>query len=55
MDDGRSSTDGLGFRGEALLSLSNISIVEVRTKARGKPNAYCKIIKALVFFGFWIK
>ncbi|CAL9125724.1 unnamed protein product [Musa textilis] len=46
VDDGRSSTHGLGFRGEALLSLSNISIVEVRTKARGKPNAYCKIIKA---------
>ncbi|XP_072973174.1 DNA mismatch repair protein MLH3 isoform X2 [Typha angustifolia] len=40
-----SSTGNLGFRGEALSSLSDISLVEIRTKARGRPNAYCKIIK----------
>ncbi|KAK9129216.1 hypothetical protein Sjap_009703 [Stephania japonica] len=34
-----------GFRGEALASLSDISLVEVTTKARGTPNAYRKIIK----------
>ncbi|KAK9164726.1 hypothetical protein Syun_005628 [Stephania yunnanensis] len=34
-----------GFRGEALASLSDISLVEVMTKARGTPNAYRKIIK----------
>ncbi|XP_073102954.1 DNA mismatch repair protein MLH3 isoform X1 [Elaeis guineensis] len=45
MDDIESSTKSLGCRGEALGSLSDISVVEVRTKARGKPNAYCKIIK----------
>ncbi|WOL05315.1 DNA mismatch repair protein MLH3 [Canna indica] len=45
LDDMEASHHGLGFKGEALLSLSDISIVEVRTKARGKPNAYCKIIK----------
>lgn len=44
-DDIEASSGSLGFRGEALHSLSYISLVEVRTKARGKPNAYCKIIK----------
>ncbi|XP_039138697.1 DNA mismatch repair protein MLH3 isoform X2 [Dioscorea cayenensis subsp. rotundata] len=32
-------------RGEALGSLSDVSLVEVLSKARGKPNSYCKIIK----------
>lgn len=37
----------LGFRGEALASLSDVSLLEIRTKARGMPNAYCKIMKGL--------
>lgn len=53
MGDIESSTKSLGFRGEALGSLADVSLVEVRTKARGKPNAYHKIIKACIFFGFW--
>ncbi|KAM0949892.1 putative ribosomal protein S5 domain 2-type [Dioscorea sansibarensis] len=32
-------------RGETLGSLSDVSLVEVLSKARGKPNSYCKIIK----------
>ncbi|KAH7689880.1 DNA mismatch repair protein Mlh3 protein [Dioscorea alata] len=32
-------------RGEALGSLSDVSLVEVLSKARGKPNSYRKIIK----------
>jgi len=46
MEDGELSPRNFGLNGEALASLSDISVVEVRTKARGRPNSYCKIIKA---------
>ncbi|WVZ62846.1 hypothetical protein U9M48_012542 [Paspalum notatum var. saurae] len=46
MVDGELSPRSFGLNGEALASLSDISVVEVRTKARGRPNSYCKIIKA---------
>uniref|UniRef100_A0A1D1ZIW5 DNA mismatch repair protein Mlh3 n=1 Tax=Anthurium amnicola TaxID=1678845 RepID=A0A1D1ZIW5_9ARAE len=42
MDD---DIESLGSRGEALSSLSDISLLEVITKTRGKPNAYHKVIK----------
>uniref|UniRef100_A0ACD5YCS6 Uncharacterized protein n=1 Tax=Avena sativa TaxID=4498 RepID=A0ACD5YCS6_AVESA len=45
MDDMESTSRSFGSNGEALASLSDISVVEVRTKARGRPNSYCKIIK----------
>lgn len=45
MGDAESSSRSFGLNGEALASLSDISVVEVRTKARGRPNSYCKIIK----------
>ncbi|XP_074584973.1 DNA mismatch repair protein MLH3-like [Curcuma longa] len=45
LDDIKVGSHGLGSEGDMMLSLSDISIVEIRTKARGKPNAYCKIIK----------
>ncbi|KAK8937199.1 DNA mismatch repair protein MLH3 [Platanthera zijinensis] len=53
LTDTSSATETLGFRGEALSSISDISLVEIRSKARGKPNAYCKIIKSskCLFFG----
>ncbi|XP_059066058.1 uncharacterized protein LOC131059993 isoform X2 [Cryptomeria japonica] len=35
----------LGFRGEALSSLSDVALLEVTTRARGSPNAYTKIVK----------
>ncbi|CAA6668687.1 unnamed protein product [Spirodela intermedia] len=35
----------LGSRGEALSSLSDISLLEVVTRARGRPNAYRKVMK----------
>ncbi|XP_052196341.1 DNA mismatch repair protein MLH3 isoform X2 [Diospyros lotus] len=34
-----------GFRGEALSSISDVSLLEVITKAHGKPNGYRKVIK----------
>jgi DNA mismatch repair ATPase MutL len=47
MVDGEPSSRSFGLNGEALASLSDISVVEVRTKARGRPNSYCKIIKVV--------
>lgn len=35
----------LGFRGEALSSLSDVALLEVTTRAHGNPNCYRKIIK----------
>eukprot|EP00897_Mesotaenium_endlicherianum_P010818 jgi/Mesen1/9765/ME000007S09832 len=35
----------LGFRGEALSSLSDIALVEVLTRARGSASTYSKILK----------
>lgn len=46
MDNMELNPRNFGLNGEALASLSDISVVEVRTKARGRPNSYCKIIKA---------
>ena len=34
-----------GFRGEALASISDVALVEIVTKAYGKPNGYRKVIK----------
>ncbi|PIA46727.1 hypothetical protein AQUCO_01500339v1 [Aquilegia coerulea] len=39
------ASETFGFRGEALSSLSDISLIEVTTKAHGRPNGYRKIIK----------
>ncbi|KAF9589591.1 hypothetical protein IFM89_025874 [Coptis chinensis] len=41
-------SENFGFRGEAISSLSDISLLEVTTKARGRPNGYRKIIKACI-------
>ncbi|XP_077222980.1 DNA mismatch repair protein MLH3-like [Tasmannia lanceolata] len=38
--------ESVGFRGEALGSLSDVSLLEVVTKARGRPNGHRKVIKA---------
>uniref|UniRef100_A0A2P2LHF7 MutL C-terminal dimerisation domain-containing protein n=2 Tax=Rhizophora mucronata TaxID=61149 RepID=A0A2P2LHF7_RHIMU len=34
-----------GFRGEALASISDVSLLEIVTKAHGMPNGYRKIVK----------
>ncbi|KAL2247360.1 UNVERIFIED_CONTAM: DNA mismatch repair protein MLH3 [Sesamum indicum] len=43
MDAGTESFD---FHGEALCSISDVSLLEIVTKARGKPNGYRKIMKS---------
>eukprot|EP00250_Pteridium_aquilinum_P024621 c29344_g1_i1 orf=128-2314(+) len=45
MVDLESGVTTLGFRGEALSSLSDIGIVEIVTRVRGSPNTYKKIVK----------
>ncbi|KAL6588196.1 hypothetical protein OROMI_001174 [Orobanche minor] len=42
MDTG---SENLDFHGEALCSISDASLLEIVTKARGKPNGYRKIMK----------
>ncbi|XP_024976995.1 DNA mismatch repair protein MLH3 isoform X2 [Cynara cardunculus var. scolymus] len=37
--------ESFGFRGEALSSISDVSLLEVVTKAHGMPNGYRKVIK----------
>lgn len=39
----------LGFRGEALSSLSHISLMEITSRVRGSPHTYSKIMKVLGF------
>ncbi|KAM7529497.1 hypothetical protein LguiB_032907 [Lonicera macranthoides] len=39
------ATGSFGFRGEALGSISDVSLLEIVTKAHGRPNGYRKVIK----------
>lgn len=44
-EDSHVVAQSFGFRGEALSSIANISLLEVLTKAHGRPNGYRKVMK----------
>lgn len=48
------ASGSFGSRGEALASISDVSLLEVVTKASGRPNGYRKVMKVWFcsFFGF---
>ncbi|CAK7355564.1 unnamed protein product [Dovyalis caffra] len=39
------ASGNFGFRGEALSSIADVSVLDIVTKARGRPNGYRKIMK----------
>ncbi|CAN6881118.1 unnamed protein product [Brassica oleracea] len=43
--DVETASESFGFRGEALASISDISLLEITTKAVGRPNGYRKVMK----------
>ncbi|XP_071707825.1 DNA mismatch repair protein MLH3 isoform X2 [Rutidosis leptorrhynchoides] len=45
LDGMKTVPESFGFRGEALSSISDVSLLEVVTKAHGMPNGYRKVIK----------
>ncbi|XP_075091265.1 LOW QUALITY PROTEIN: DNA mismatch repair protein MLH3-like [Nicotiana tabacum] len=45
LDDVHAFPASFGFKGEALSSISDVSLLEIVTKTHGKPNGYRKVLK----------
>jgi DNA mismatch repair ATPase MutL len=48
------ASGNFGFRGEALSSIADVSVLDVLTKARGMPNGYRKVMKVGMVHDFSI-
>ncbi|KAK4347571.1 hypothetical protein RND71_033910 [Anisodus tanguticus] len=44
-DDMHAFPESFGFKGEALSSISDVSLLEIVTKIHGRPNGYRKVLK----------
>lgn len=49
MGDMDATTGSFGSRGEALGSISDVSMLEIVTKAHGRPNGYRKVMTVGIF------
>lgn len=48
-DDMHAFPTSFGFKGEALNSISDVSLLEIVSKIQGRPNGYRKVLKVKFF------